>query len=98
MASVACPHNCTSMAGLNHRRSNLPPRGMTNAVSERLFSCAIAWSVASGSHSSSTTTRGGVSGGRVARERVDMKDRESQLRFLSDVGLDSSSWDGQLTE
>jgi hypothetical protein len=40
LASVACPHKSTSVAGVNHRRSNSSPRGTRNAVSERFISAA----------------------------------------------------------
>jgi hypothetical protein len=49
------------MAGVNQRRSKSPPGGsMMNAVSERLFSAAIACSSASGSQSSSGQTAAGL--------------------------------------
>ncbi|CAO0830213.1 hypothetical protein SMICM17S_01307 [Streptomyces microflavus] len=48
MASVACPHMSTSVAGVNQRsaQSASPPggSGWAKAVSERLTSVAISWS------------------------------------------------------
>ena len=42
LASVACPHNATSVSGVNHRRAKCdsPSAGARNAVSERFISAA----------------------------------------------------------
>lgn len=51
-ASVAWPHHSTSTAGVNHLGRQPSPSATKKAVSDRLFSRAIACIVASSSHAS----------------------------------------------
>jgi hypothetical protein len=60
VASVAWPHSATSTPGVNQRSRQPSPSRTTKAVSERLFSAAIACSVASGSQVSSGMTAAGL--------------------------------------
>jgi len=59
VASVACPHRSTSVVGVNHRSANPSPSGTKNAVSDRLFSAAMACIKGSGSHARSGQTAAG---------------------------------------
>ena len=59
-ARVACPHRLTSLFGVNQRSSKVSPVWTKNAVSERLFSAAMAWSVASGRQESRGQTAAGL--------------------------------------
>src|SRR6185369_16276953 len=67
---------------------------MVNAVSLRLFSIAIAWSVSSGSQASSGMTAALLPvKGRSAKASTWTK-RNSVIRFLSGLPLDGGGWWG----
>jgi hypothetical protein len=62
-ASVAWPQRSISTAGVNQRSSQRSPPGerrTRKAVSDRLFSAAMAWSTASGSQPSRGQTAAGL--------------------------------------
>ena len=60
LASVAWPHSGISTSGVNQRSRYCPSCGTRNAVSDRLFSAAIACSSAVSGNASSTTTAAGL--------------------------------------
>src|SRR5262249_30394950 len=65
-ASVAWPQRSISVVGVNHRSAYSPSPPTKNAVSDRLFSAAIACSVASGSQDA----RGTIAAGFPANTRL----------------------------
>ena len=79
VARVGWPARAISIFGVNQRISKASPRRTKKAVSDRLFSSAMACIVASGSQDSSGQTAAGLPPKRLVGERVDLVDGDLHI-------------------
>src|SRR5262249_50476700 len=82
------PHSSTSCTGVNQRMSNSSSQGTKNAVSDRLFSAAIACMVASGSQELSGQTAAGLPE-KTRRANASTWNKRSFMAALLGVGARS---------